>query len=694
MKSPVILRIFKGGQLSEVKQFDVDQIIIGNDADVQVDLKDEAIAPIHCLVELRDSGYYICDLGSQTGTFKNGKQILDEPLSSGDSIVLGPYSIQFFIGVPKPKAPPAIQVTPPPPPSPVAPVVAAPVAPKVVVPTEVPKEAEMTTAGPQPVRPAAPPKLPEQPLPKNTKVQSHKSHETKSAKTFAPASEISDLKKYLQPTRGNSLEVIVAWNERILETYHFAANKKLIKAGPNRKADVYVPAAFLNSVTPLVSINQGQCQIFTANGADVQSINSSQAFSIDDLLRLGKATRSAQGHSVRMEQGDLICISFAEGNWQIFIRFVPASPVPALTSLLDFSSSELTGMVAAIVLVSLFALYMSVYTPPPAEEQKPEEQRLATFVYNKPQTTPTPTPTPVPPAPTPQEQVVKATPTPEIKKIKVTVTDKEQEQKKIGKKESTQASTERPATKAAEVRPNPTKLNRPKKFTSTNSGGAVKLGETASANANSPNDVTKTGLLSAFGSGGNRSKLDQAYTGSGELLGMADKATGTSGQNENRAGDDIGSRIKDSGAGGKGTATQGISGVGTKGKSSGQYAYGGVGVGGKGNVAIDAGGADAEFIGTIDKEAVRRVIRSIISQIKSCYERQLRSNSSLEGKIVIQFEIEEQGRVRVASTKSTSLNDSNVESCVAARIKEQRFPEPPPGTVAVVDFPFVFGAQK
>ena len=220
------------------------------------------------------------------------------------------------------------------------------------------------------------------------------------------------------------------------------------------------------------------------------------------------------------------------------------------------------------------------------------------------------------------------------------------------------------------------------------------MGQTAGANANAPNDVTKTGLLSAFGGGGNRTKLDQAYTGTGELLGMADKATGTSGQNENRAGDDIGSKFKDSGAGGKGTATQGIAGLGTKGRGSGQSAYGGVGFGGKGNVTIDAGGTDADFVGTIDREAVRRVIRSILSQIKSCYERQLRSNSSLEGKVVIQFEIEEQGRVRIAKTKTSSINDTTVESCVASRIREQRFPEPPPGTVAVVDYPFIFNSQK
>jgi membrane protein involved in colicin uptake len=118
------------------------------------------------------------------------------------------------------------------------------------------------------------------------------------------------------------------------------------------------------------------------------------------------------------------------------------------------------------------------------------------------------------------------------------------------------------------------------------------------------------------------------------------------------------------------------------------------GLGGKGSVTLDVGGSEEGWTGTIDREAVRRVIRSILSQLKSCYERQLRVDSSLEGKVVIQFEIAEQGRVRSAFTKSTSLNNTIVETCVAARIREARFPEPPTGTIAVVDYPFVFGAQK
>ena len=102
MKQPIILRVFKSNQLKEVKQFDIDQIVVGSNQESQLNLVDDAVSPIHCLIEKRDAGYYICDLGSKSGTFKNGQAILDEPVVSGDELIIGPFKIVFFVGVPKP----------------------------------------------------------------------------------------------------------------------------------------------------------------------------------------------------------------------------------------------------------------------------------------------------------------------------------------------------------------------------------------------------------------------------------------------------------------------------------------------------------------------------------------------------------------------------------------------------------------
>jgi pSer/pThr/pTyr-binding forkhead associated (FHA) protein len=667
LKSPIILRIFKDQKLLEVKQFDLEQIIIGNDADVQVDLRDSQIASVHCLIELRDSGYFICDLGSVSGTFKNDQQILDEPITSGDKIRVGPYVVQFFVGVPKPKSPPMDAVAN-------------------EKPVEKPRDniqAPVVTtlsAVKPPELSAQAPKLPSQGKYESRSVAGGSRADKKAhgGRTFAPPSEVKDLRESLRPGKGPNVEVIVSWKERILNTYVFTPGQR-VTLGSAKSCEVFVPPGFVSGAHDLLDV-ASVCRLVVPPGAKAEFVH---------------GNKNASVPSLQVDQDDLVCLSFENGLLQIYVRRAPHAGKAIIGQLSDFTSGEMTGLVVSLVVVALTALYMSVYSPPPVAANKEEDQvRLAQFVYNKPPPTPTPTPKPVEPPQPPPKQAAAPTPTPTPEKKVIKVTDKKQEQVNIGKKDSKAAATEKPATKAAEVRPIPSKEIRPKKFTSTKQGGAVKVGETEGSNAQSAKDITKTGLMAAFGGGGTRTKLDQAYSGAGDVIGMAAQATGKAGQNENRAGGDIGSKFKDTGAGGKGTATSGISGIGTQGRSSGQSAYGAVGFGGKGNVAIEAGGAEAEFVGTIDREAVRRVVRSKLLEIKSCYERALNMDKSLEGKVVIRFQIEEQGRVRVASTKSTTLNNRQVEECVATRIKNAIFPEPPPGTVAEVDYPFVFGSQN
>lgn len=675
MRSPVIIRIFKGQQLIEVKQFDREQIIFGREADVQVDLKDDSVSQIHCLIELRESGYFICDLGSSTGTYKDGKSVLDESISSGQYFEVGPFRIQFFVGVPKSKDSPQTAATI--------------LDPKPRVEAVAPKVAPVSQAT---VLHQAPPRLPETNVVLKSSVTPAQSGKGKRGrKTFAPDSEIKDLKKHLKVTKGPLIEVIVSWQERILTTYHFSGDKT-ITVGSDSKSDVKLPGDFLKGTQPFIETKNGTRVLATIEMAP-ELVNGSQTMmSQEELLKLGKAIRTSSGVAVRVEQGEMAVLSISGGTLMIFVRHVPQSAKPILAAPLALSSGELTGLVIAALVVLLTKLYFTVTQPEePVAELEQEVVRLAEFIYEKPKTPDVERPEP---RPEPEnERVETNVPTTTIP-VRVQVTDQKKENIQKGNPNSRNMVQQTAAARAQEVRPRPSKVDRPKKFTSTKQGGSVKVGEKEGANAQSK-DVNSEGLLAAFGGGGNRKQLDQAYSGPGDLLGMANQATGSAGQSSNRAGEDLGSKFKDTGAGGKGTATQGIAGVGTKGRGAGMNTFGsGTGLGGKGSVTLDVGGSEEGWTGTIDREAVRRVIRSILSQLKSCYERQLRVDSALEGKVVIQFEIAEQGRVRSAMTKSTSLNNTTVESCVAARIREARFPEPPTGTIAVVDYPFVFGAQK
>ncbi|MEK2687566.1 AgmX/PglI C-terminal domain-containing protein [Bdellovibrio sp. GT3] len=726
-----------------MKQFDQDQIVIGHSEEVHVDLDGDGVSPIHCLLERRDAGYYICDLGSQTGTFKNGQAILDESITSGDEVNVGPFKIVFFLGVPKPKGPPPGEVkmedaaavpVPPveppvapavmaaPPPAPVATetVTVAPVAPppveppaaqkaepvappppaaekkeevKVAIPTVMPVIDEKAPAAPV-VTAAAPAATPSRPEIRPGKVSFKKD---KKKKTFAPPSEVKDLKSYLKPGKGPTVQVIVAWKERVLNTYNFKGNQPVrVNLGEDKPDSIALPEGILPKGFQILDM-AGGLKVNTTAETKIELIGATGSVSVEELEKSGRAQKAGAGYSVRVDQNEMLCLTLPGGMIELYVRFVPQAPIVPITNVM-LSGSELTGLVMSMVIVGLLALYISATTPDDWEENKQEDvQRIAQVIFDKtPTPPPKPTPEPKPPEPSPTP-VQQPTPTPTPRKVVVSDKDKTAQQKKPENKPQL-AQKAQTAARASEVAPKETK-DRTKKFTSTRQGGAVKMGETASANAQSKNkDLSKVGLFSAFGGGGNRGSIDKAYSGQGEVLGMADRATGTSGMNENRAGDDLGSKFKDSGAGGKGTATQGIAGIGTKGRGSGQSAYGASeGFGSKSQVAIEGGGMEESFDGTIDKEAIRRVIRAKLHEVKSCYERALNTvakGTRLEGKVILGWEIVAQGQARNVVVKSSSLGNKQVENCIRDRLASWTFPEPPAGLVAVIEaYPFVLNQQ-
>lgn len=171
----------------------------------------------------------------------------------------------------------------------------------------------------------------------------------------------------------------------------------------------------------------------------------------------------------------------------------------------------------------------------------------------------------------------------------------------------------------------------------------------SSAKSKAP-DPTKQGIFSAFGSKGFNDQLSKTYSGSGNLAGAAGQATGTGGQAALGAGNTPGTGLKDIGAGGEGTATYGIAGVSTKGRGGGVSGYGAGGLGAKSRASVVPGGEGESFSGTIDREAIRRVIRENQRQIQACYEKTLNKNPNLYGKVILEWVIVGNGRVSSAQS--------------------------------------------
>lgn len=93
--------------------------------------------------------------------------------------------------------------------------------------------------------------------------------------------------------------------------------------------------------------------------------------------------------------------------------------------------------------------------------------------------------------------------------------------------------------------------------------------------------------------------------------------------------------------------------------------------------------------GTMNTNAVGRVIRRGKSAIQACYQRALKRNPKLSGKISIRLTINAMGKVTAVDVDSDSVGDSSVTSCIKSIAKRWRFP-PPEGGPAEVVVPIVF----
>ena len=197
------------------------------------------------------------------------------------------------------------------------------------------------------------------------------------------------------------------------------------------------------------------------------------------------------------------------------------------------------------------------------------------------------------------------------------------------------------------------------------------------------------GLLSA-GAGGDP-KAPTAPWGRGESLG-----TDPLGARGNMWGDSTGESF---GAGGLG-----LSGIGEGGAGRGE----GIGLGSIGTIGQGAGAGTGQSFGfgrghrarppqvrvgatsvsgRLPPEVVQRIVRQNFGRFRLCYENGLRSNPNLQGRVVVRFVIDRDGRVSNVGGGG-DLPDGGVVSCVSRAFYGLSFPQPE-GGIVTVSYPIV-----
>jgi hypothetical protein len=670
----VVLKIYKNGQLVEQRQMSESHIVLGSSkTEANITLSGD-VSPIHASIDKRDNGYMICDMGSEKGTYKNNDKILEAQIQPGDKIKIGDFLIEFYLqeAVTESTVTTATSISDiddhgtleVPRSGKTHPHVSADKVPEAVI-----AEAGTAVVGSG------------QPLSRNT---------------FAPASAYKNVNEFIRPTKGTTVEVLVAWRERVISANHFNENGT-VTVGTHPDCDVIVPLISSNvNKAPLLQINN-QVQIMLYQGMEGSLVSESQATPFSQLANIGRGS----GQSVVLQQGEMARIQLG-GEVEIIIRYASQAPKPVIIPFMDLSSNGFLAVLLAIVLSGILSLIVALNKMEEFELPDEDEYRTALILQN---------------VPKPPKPKIKLPPPPKkkpapMKKKRIKLTEKKVEPKKKATLDMTKKSSTKPKTNVAKAGQNARargsgrdaspmamrkkdgkKTNR---VTSVKQGGAVKTARKQGAQAQSERKLKKSGIFSAFGTDGRNDRLDQSYEGGGELAGLADQATGEAGFAEDRAGKGLGSKFKDTGAGGNGRSNVGVSGLSKGGKGLGAGGFGSGGLGDRKAVTIIPGGAGEEFSGQIDREGIRKVFFDNQRAIRSCYERELNRNPNLSGVLRLNFDIGELGRV-VGSPSinwgDSSLKSRTVAGCILNRLKTWRFPEPPRNQVVNVIYPLAFQSK-
>ncbi len=684
MAQIVVLKIYKGGQLVDEKKMNQEHIVLGSsETEAHITLAGDA-SPIHASIEKRGEKYIVCDLGSEKGTFKNSDKILEAQVQSGDKIVVGEFTIEFYLeeGV-------ADEMT---------------TATSIV---DVPVESQPSSKGTDqhatldaPV--AEDTVVIEEPEKMPAAIQAEAGTATvgsgkpMSKNTFAPPSAYKNINEFIRPTKGTTVEVLVAWRERVISAHHFSENGP-VTVGTHPSCDVVVPLIASNvNKAPLLNINN-QVQIMLYPGMEGTLVSEQQATPFSQLANIGRGS----GQSVALQQGELARIQLG-GDVEIVVRYASQAPKPVIVPFLDLSSNGFLAVLLAIVLSGILSLWVALNKLDQLDMPDEEEFRTALIITNPPKPPPRakvklPPPKKKPPKKI-KKKIVKLTKEKPKKKAKIDMSKKTSRKrvkktaKKAGKNARARGSG-RDASPMAMRKKDGKKTNR---VTSVKQGGAVKTANKQGAQAQSERKLKKSGIFSAFGTAGRNDRLDKSYSGSGELAGLADQATGQSGFAEDRPGKGLGSKFKDTGAGGSGQSNVGVSGLKKGGQGLGAGGFGDGGLGDRKAVTIIPGGAGEEFSGQIDREGIRKVFFDNSRAIRSCYERELNRNPNLAGILKLNFDIGELGRV--VGSPSINWGDSSLKSravagCILNRLKTWRFPEPPRNQVVNVIYPLAFQSK-
>jgi hypothetical protein len=202
-------------------------------------------------------------------------------------------------------------------------------------------------------------------------------------------------------------------------------------------------------------------------------------------------------------------------------------------------------------------------------------------------------------------------------------------------------------------------------------------------------EVTSKGLLAVLGTTGESSRGDAVA----DLLSDAGTLS-----------DDVGSALAQSS--GVAVARHDADQAGLRGGGGGDEAAGagelgeaGGGQGGTVEAAVvevkgKVGTGDADITSSPEEQAgIQRTMKRYTGRVKQCYERQLKKDPDLAGKVTVSFDIDTGGRVNGTAITGNTTGNSELGDCIKKVVARIVFNPPPEDDVEVGGYPFILAKQ-
>ncbi len=702
------VQVYRGGQLAGQQAFDSDvhrTIKIGRLSSAQIKLEDPKVSRIHAVIEFNGNEVSLIDMGSTEGTLVNGQKVHKVKLNSGDQVGIGDTVLVVVTGaaaaaqVAAPAAapaqaampamgapaawgapaaappagappamgrPPAMAGQPPrmpgaapgampgamppamglagqmPPARPgMAPTMGAPMGAAMAAPMGAP------AAAPGMPPPMAQPRFdaPDQAAVRRITGQRLRAAavESKPHPALAPEQQMT--------ADNRLLELRFYWGEVLLGMMHYEKPKK-ITIGETRKTNIFISSEGLPTEEfPLIRYADDEYLLTFTNHMEgevelkgqlenLQALRSSSVCKRDEAL--------SESYNLKMPQDARAIVHW--GGATFALRFVPPSERIKSEPFKNVDLQYLNFLVMSLFFHVAWIVTLMVYpydTESLREDLFDKPDRFASLILEPPKT---------------NEDNKNL-----LEKIQKKVEEKKEEIVKKEEKKQPEKQLKITTKTPPQVKPQKTEQQKKQEV-------AQKFSK----------------LFAGAGGGGAGSLLGGG--GGGSLAGTLSNVIGTAGAGSASAGM-AGLGIRGTGpltGGGVGTS-RGIAGIGTSGRlGGGGMAYGSnVGLGkGKERGVIDIG--TPVVMGALPMEVIKKVIDENKAQIRYCYELELQRNQSLEGRVAMKWVIAATGSVATVKVKESTINNPNVENCIANKIKTWRFPPPAGGGIVEVNYPFIF----